>query len=258
MLANGDSGFVTLESSPGDVSDLPPDGPAITITLIGADANFEIVAGISYQSETTFISAELCSQLRLVPMVLAAESKKKYSAQGHDGKVLEATATARMLRFEIGGHRFAIRPVLVVRNLPHPTTRIQLGKDFLKVTSGELRISLPHGYVNITADGGDRPIGEDGPRLLRFRTETGEGAVIDLEPERLSRVEASIARLTAAAEARTDTCSQCGVRANGLKTCARCKRVRFCGQLCQVSNWPAHKSDCKRWTAELIASKGSS
>jgi hypothetical protein len=265
MISAGDSGWVNLDALPDAApdatdttvaADLPPDGPAITITLIGAEERCEVVANISLLSENTIISSELCSELKLVPMVLA-ESKKKYSAEGYDGKVIEGFATARMLRLEIGGHRFAIRPVLVVKDMPHPSIRIQLGRDFMRMITGELRVNMPHGYVNITADGEHGLPGDDGPRVLRFKTETGEAGVIDLRPERLDRVQASIARLTAHVEAKKDTCAQCGVRAEGLKACARCKQVRFCGQQCQLENWPSHKADCKRWSVEMTTGKGS-
>jgi hypothetical protein len=34
-----------------------------------------------------------------------------------------------------------------------------------------------------------------------------------------------------------------------------CKQARFCGQLCQLAHWKAHKLSCKRWSANADARK---
>jgi hypothetical protein len=45
-------------------------------------------------------------------------------------------------------------------------------------------------------------------------------------------------------------CAQCGAAAGGgsavrLSTCARCKKIRYCGRACQAAHWKAgHKKTC--------------
>ena len=58
---------------------------------------------------------------------------------------------------------------------------------------------------------------------------------------------------TAYLEART-RCANPGCGGAGLKKCAGCLTVFFCGPACQVAHWPAHKAKCKR-SAGLKASK---
>jgi hypothetical protein len=38
--------------------------------------------------------------------------------------------------------------------------------------------------------------------------------------------------------------------------CTGCKQARYCGKVCQLAHWKAHKSDCKQWSAERAADKG--
>jgi hypothetical protein len=40
-----------------------------------------------------------------------------------------------------------------------------------------------------------------------------------------------------------------------VKKCTGCKQARYCGEPCQLAHWTAHKTDCRRWTAELEADK---
>jgi hypothetical protein len=40
-------------------------------------------------------------------------------------------------------------------------------------------------------------------------------------------------------------CSSPGCSGAGLKKCTGCKQARYCGQLCQLAHWKAHKDDCK-------------
>jgi hypothetical protein len=40
-------------------------------------------------------------------------------------------------------------------------------------------------------------------------------------------------------------CSNPGCSGARLKKCTGCKQVRFCGQVCQLAHWKAHKVDCK-------------
>jgi hypothetical protein len=39
-------------------------------------------------------------------------------------------------------------------------------------------------------------------------------------------------------------CETCG-KGNDLKSCSRCKNVKYCSRECQVSDWPSHKTACK-------------
>lgn len=43
-----------------------------------------------------------------------------------------------------------------------------------------------------------------------------------------------------------DRCNFCDVQQATLKTCSKCKVVRYCSQACQKSDWPEHKSMCIR------------
>jgi ankyrin repeat protein len=40
-------------------------------------------------------------------------------------------------------------------------------------------------------------------------------------------------------------CSNTGCSGAGLKKCTGCKQARYCGQVCQLAHWKAHKADCK-------------
>ena len=54
-------------------------------------------------------------------------------------------------------------------------------------------------------------------------------------------------------------CDHCGISAreapNGLEVCASCQRKLYCGLRCQRLGWPAHKEECKCWTAEAEKAK---
>ena len=47
-------------------------------------------------------------------------------------------------------------------------------------------------------------------------------------------------------------CMGCGATRK-LKTCAKCKVARFCGQECVRRSWAEHKPHCKKWEAEQEA-----
>jgi hypothetical protein len=69
----------------------------------------------------------------------------------------------------------------------------------------------------------------------------------------ISKDSGAPAEQTAYLEARTH-CAYSGCSGAGLKKCAVCLEVFFCGKVCQVAHWPAHKADCKR-RAEAKAAK---
>jgi len=41
-------------------------------------------------------------------------------------------------------------------------------------------------------------------------------------------------------------CSQCGKASDSLQKCGRCKTTCYCSKECQVTQWPTHKTNCKR------------
>jgi hypothetical protein len=61
------------------------------------------------------------------------------------------------------------------------------------------------------------------------------------------------AEQTAYLEARTH-CANPGCDGAGLKKCAGCLKVFFCGPTCIRAHWPAHKAECTRM-AEVAAGK---
>ena len=40
-------------------------------------------------------------------------------------------------------------------------------------------------------------------------------------------------------------CAQCKTTEGKLKWC-KCKKVKYCGQVCQMEDWPRHKAVCKK------------
>jgi predicted TIM-barrel fold metal-dependent hydrolase len=70
----------------------------------------------------------------------------------------------------------------------------------------------------------------------------------------VSRAYGAPAEQTEYLEARTH-CANPGCDGAGLKKCAGCLKVFFCGPACIRAHWPAHKAECKRWGAELKAAK---
>jgi hypothetical protein len=69
----------------------------------------------------------------------------------------------------------------------------------------------------------------------------------------ISREEGAPAEQTAYLEARTH-CANPGCDGAGLKKCAGCLKVFFCGPACIRAHWPVHKAECKR-IAEAAAGK---
>lgn len=40
-------------------------------------------------------------------------------------------------------------------------------------------------------------------------------------------------------------CGMCGAQQKNMRVCSRCKKVRYCGYLCQRGDWVTHKKACK-------------
>ena len=70
----------------------------------------------------------------------------------------------------------------------------------------------------------------------------------------ISREVRASAEQTAYLEAKTH-CSSPGCGGAGIMKCTGCRQARYCGEVCQLAHWKAHKADCKRWSAELKAEK---
>jgi ankyrin repeat protein len=64
----------------------------------------------------------------------------------------------------------------------------------------------------------------------------------------ISRIVGAPAEQTAYLEAKMH-CSYPSCSGGGIKKCTGCKQERYCGERCQLAHWPAHKADCKRWSA---------
>jgi ankyrin repeat protein len=64
----------------------------------------------------------------------------------------------------------------------------------------------------------------------------------------LSRANSAPAEQTDYLEARTH-CANPGCNGAGLKKCAGCLKVFFCGPACIRAHWPVHKTECKRIAA---------
>jgi ankyrin repeat protein len=70
----------------------------------------------------------------------------------------------------------------------------------------------------------------------------------------LSRTFGATAELTDYLEART-YCANPSCDGAGLKKCAGCLKVFFCGPACIRAHWPVHKAECKRIAEATAASK---
>jgi hypothetical protein len=60
----------------------------------------------------------------------------------------------------------------------------------------------------------------------------------------ISKLKNAPAEQTAYLEARTH-CAKTGCSGAGLKKCAGCLVVFYCGRPCQLAHWSAHKAECK-------------
>jgi hypothetical protein len=61
----------------------------------------------------------------------------------------------------------------------------------------------------------------------------------------LSRKYAAAGRQIEYLEARTH-CGRPECDGAGVKKCASCLKVYYCGRECQLAHWPAHKTECRR------------
>ena len=50
-------------------------------------------------------------------------------------------------------------------------------------------------------------------------------------------------------------CANPGCAGRGLKQCARCQRVRYCGVECQHAHWPEHKPKCSKAAPKAVSKK---
>lgn len=61
-----------------------------------------------------------------------------------------------------------------------------------------------------------------------------------------SAAAASSSAPSAAAVAAGEVCARCGGTGEGLKRCARCLTIAYCGRECQTAHWSEHKPFCKK------------
>jgi hypothetical protein len=60
----------------------------------------------------------------------------------------------------------------------------------------------------------------------------------------------AVATPAPAPRAAAGTCANCGTKGPGLKRCAACSAVQYCGKDCQTAHWGAHKASCKEAAAQ--------
>jgi hypothetical protein len=77
----------------------------------------------------------------------------------------------------------------------------------------------------------------------------------DGTPASISKHYGASREQTAYLEAKTH-CSHSGCSGAGLLKCTGCRQAQYCGEVCQLAHWKAHKADCRRWSAELAAGAG--
>lgn len=63
-------------------------------------------------------------------------------------------------------------------------------------------------------------------------------------PHRFPLTDIFVLRLDDDATRKTACCASCGATGGRLRACSRCRRVRYCGELCQRTHWAEHKRDC--------------
>jgi ankyrin repeat protein len=78
---------------------------------------------------------------------------------------------------------------------------------------------------------------------------TKENADPQAEPnygtaEEIMKYQGATTEQTAYLEAKT-YCSHTGCSGAALLKCTGCKQARYCGEVCQLAHWKAHKADCK-------------
>jgi ankyrin repeat protein len=72
----------------------------------------------------------------------------------------------------------------------------------------------------------------------------------DSTAAKFSKLSGASTEQTAYLEAKTH-CARSGCSGAGLRKCMGCRQARYCGEACQLAHWKAHKTDCRRWSAEL-------
>jgi hypothetical protein len=112
--------------------------------------------------------------------------------------------------------------------------------------------------IGAVMDGGETPLQVS----IRFGQHQVARVLRELERTARARKEAAeqAARTAAgrgtveatAAASQADACAACGSSSSSsgdpLKTCGRCKAVKYCSALCQRTHWPVHKASCAEAT----------
>ena len=84
---------------------------------------------------------------------------------------------------------------------------------------------------------------------------THKPACVRAEVDRLT-AERAAAAAAAARDAFDSAVGECAAAACARKAiarCTRCRRAGYCGVACQTAHWPAHKAQCRLWSAEAGA-----
>ena len=80
-------------------------------------------------------------------------------------------------------------------------------------------------------------------------------ACVRAEADRLTaeRAAASAAAARDAFDSAVGACAASACARKSIARCTRCRRAGYCGVACQTAHWPAHKAQCKVWSAEAGA-----
>ena len=80
-------------------------------------------------------------------------------------------------------------------------------------------------------------------------------ACVRAEVDRLTAERAAAVAASArdAFDSAVGECAAAACARKSIARCTRCRRVGYCGVSCQTAHWPAHKAQCKLWSAEAGA-----
>lgn len=106
--------------------------------------------------------------------------------------------------------------------------------------SNETRRGCAPGALHMLNGARDAIFGQAAPRRSGIDADD-DGTVGDTD---------AVATPAPAPRAAAGTCANCGAKGPGLKRCAACSAVQYCGKECQTAHWGAHKASCKAAAAK--------